>query len=342
MSNKIEISYKTIIFIVSLIIGLWFVVQIRDIIITLFISFILVSALNNLVLKLISFKIPRTVALILIYLFLISIIVIFLRVIFPPLINESMRLAKRAPQYTEILFQTFDIKPDALTQQVSSFSSSAINVVKSVFSDIFALLSTLVITFYLLLERRNMDSSLVNFFGEERGKRLISKINKIEYRLGGWIRGQVLLCTMIGIACYVGLRLLGIEYALPLALIAAVLEIVPVIGPIISAIPAVIIAYVTSPSLAIAVIALYTLIQQLENHLIVPSVMKTAVGLKPIVTIIALMVGGKLLGIAGAVLAIPILIVIMELSEEIMRQKGFFQETPVKDNPKQIPPIEIA
>jgi len=176
-----------------------------------------------------------------------------------------------------------------------------------------------------------MDSSLVNFFGEERGKRLISKINKIEYRLGGWIRGQVLLCTMIGIACYVGLRLLGIEYALPLALIAAVLEIVPVIGPIISAIPAVIIAYVTSPSLAIAVIALYTLIQQLEYHLIVPSVMKTAVGLKPIVTIIALMVGGKLLGIAGAVLAIPILIVIMELSEEIMRQKGFFQETPVKD-----------
>lgn len=326
MTSRIEISYKTILFIVSIIIGLWFVAQIRDIIITLFVSFILVSALNGLVIKLVKVRIPRIIAIILIYLLLVFIIGVFLTVIFPPLINESVRLAKKTPQYSDALFQTLDLKPDALTQQVSSFSSSAIGVIKSVFSDIFAIISTLVITFYLLLERRNIDTSLLSFFGEVKGKLVIAKVNKIENRLGGWIRGQVLLCTIIGIMSYIGLKLLGIEYALPLALIAAILEIVPVIGPIISAIPAVIIAYVTSPSLAIAIIALYTLIQQLENHLIVPSVMKTAVGLKPIVTIIALMIGGKLLGIAGAILAIPILIVIMELTEEILKQKGFFQE----------------
>lgn len=326
MTSRIEISYKTILFIASIIIGLWFVTQIRDIIITLFVSFILVSALNGLVIKLVKVRIPRIIAIILIYLLLVFIIGVFLTVIFPPLINESVRLAKKTPQYSDVLFQTLDLKPDALTQQVSSFSSNAIGVIKSVFSDIFAIISTLVITFYLLLERRNIDTSLLKFFGEVKGKLVIEKVNKIENRLGGWIRGQVLLCTIIGIMSYIGLKLLGIEYALPLALIAAILEIVPVIGPIISAIPAVIIAYVTSPSLAIATIALYTLIQQLENHLIVPSVMKTAVGLKPIVTIIALMIGGKLLGIAGAILAIPILIVIMEVAEDILLQKGFFQK----------------
>lgn len=326
MTSRIEISYKTILFIVFLVFGFWFIAEIKDILITLFVSFIFISALGGLVAGLERLRLPRGIAILIIYCIVIVIIGTFLKVIFPPLINESVKLAKKTPQYTDTLLYTLNINPEMVTQQVSTYSSSAINVLKSIFSDIFAIISTMVITFYLLLERKNIDLSVIQFFGQEKGGRIKKKLYEIENRLGGWVRGQVLLCTVIGVMTYVGLKLLGTDYALPLALIAGILEIVPIVGPIISAIPAVAIALITSPNLALATIALYTIVQQLENHLIVPTVMKTAVGLKPLVTIIALMIGGKLLGVTGALLSIPILIVIIEIVNEIMLQKGILQK----------------
>lgn len=326
MKERIEISYKTILFTFSLILGFWLITEIKDILITLFVSFILASALGGLVEKLERLRFPRILAIAIIYLILIIITGIFLTVIFPPLINESVKLAKRTPQYSDTLLQAFNISPENLTQQVSSFSSNAINVIKNVFSDVFAIIATLVITFYMLLERKNLDLNLKKFFGEDKGNKIITVIHKIELHLGGWVRGQVFLCSIIGIVSYIGLKFLGIDYALPLALIAGILEIIPIVGPIISAIPAVAIAFLTSPNLAVTTVIFYTLVQQLENHLVVPSVMKTAVGLKPFITIIALMIGGKLLGIAGMLLAIPALIVLRETIGEILLQKGIFQK----------------
>jgi predicted PurR-regulated permease PerM len=111
---------------------------------------------------------------------------------------------------------------------------------------------------------------------------------------------------IIGLATYIGLMLLGIDYALSLALIAGLLEIVPVLGPLIAAVPALIVASAISPWATVTVVILYALIQQAENNLIVPKVMGRAVGFSPLVILIILLVGGKLLGVLGALLAIPI------------------------------------
>ncbi len=138
-------------------------------------------------------------------------------------------------------------------------------------------------------------------------------MGRIELKLGGWLRGQIILMLIIGISTYIGLTLLGVEYALALAVIAGILEIVPIIGPILSAIPALIVAFTVSPIAGFGVIGLYILIQQLENHLVVPKVMQKAVGFNPLVTIIVLMIGGNLLGLMGAILAIPIAIVVIEM-----------------------------
>jgi len=128
--------------------------------------------------------------------------------------------------------------------------------------------------------------------------------------LGAWVRGQLTLALIIGLATFIGLSFLRLPYVLPLSIIAGILEIVPMIGPIISAIPAIIIAFTISPVLALATTAFYFLVQQAEAHLVVPFVMKRAVGLPPLVTIVALMVGAKLAGITGGLLAVPIVVVI--------------------------------
>jgi len=130
----------------------------------------------------------------------------------------------------------------------------------------------------------------------------------------------------IGLMSYVGLSLFGIEYALPLAILAGLLEIIPIVGPIISAIPAIIIALTISPSpfLAIAVAILYFIIQQFENHIIVPMIMKQAVGIPPVITILAILIGGRLAGISGALLSIPIFICLHILFQEFFtsREEG--------------------
>ena len=133
------------------------------------------------------------------------------------------------------------------------------------------------------------------------------------------MRGQLILSLLIGTTTFIGLTLLGVEYALPLAIIAGLLEVVPVIGPIISGIPAVLVALTVSPLLAVLVGGLYLAIQQVESHVIVPQVMKRAVGLNPLLVILAVSVGTRLLGISGALLAVPIAVVIQVVAKEILQ-----------------------
>jgi predicted PurR-regulated permease PerM len=327
MPTKIDISYKTILFTVFIIILLWLLIQIREILIILFVSAIITATINNWVLRLEKLRIPHPLAIGIIYLFLIGVIILFLTIVFPPLINESLKLAMKAPQYSENLLQVINIDVGSLTQQIATFSSSALKLISGIFSDVFALITILVISFYMLLERKNLDVFFRDFLKAQTAENAIKITKNIENRLGGWVRGQILLCIIIGLMSYVGLRILNIDYALSLAIIAGVLEIVPVIGPIISAIPAVVIALTNSPNLALMVITLYIVVQQTENHLIVPKVMHTAVGLKPIATIIALMIGGKLLGIVGVLLAVPIVIVIQEIISEVLFQKKILTKT---------------
>jgi len=164
-------------------------------------------------------------------------------------------------------------------------------------------------TFYFLLERRYTKQIITNMFGETIAERTVEILKAIELRIGEWVRVQLILMLIVGICVYIGLLILRIDFALPLSLVAALFVIVPNIGPLISAIPAVLIGFATSPLLALSVIALYIIVYLLEGNIIVPIVMKHSVGLSPLVTIVALMVGGKLAGIMGVVLSVPVLLV---------------------------------
>ncbi len=310
---KIEISIRTVLFTLALLAGLWVVGQILDILFLLFIAFLLMTALHPLVVFLERFRIPRVLGILLIY----AVAFGFFGVSFvssaPALINQSGRLIVELPSFIARVLPYWNIDAAAISQQIQPIGESLVKVTLGIFSNILAVITVLVFTFYFLLERRHAEEILTSIFGTEVAKQVLAVLRSIERRLGAWVRGQLLLMTVVGVLSYVGLLILHIEFALPLAILAGLLELVPMIGPILSAVPAVLVALATSPLLALSVVALYIVVQQLENNLLVPFIMKKSVGFAPILTIVILMVGGRLAGLAGAILSIPIALVVQEI-----------------------------
>lgn len=318
MTHRVDINYKTIIFIVAFLIGLWVIGQILDIILLFFVAFIFMSAFYPLSDKLVSWKIPRVLAVLLILILTIGCIAGILAVGLTPLIKQTINMSQQLSITLGALFNAVGISQATIGQELANLSSEAVNITVNIFKNVISLVSILVVSVYLLLDREKIENYGTSFFGtrQERAKKTL---RIIEDKLGAWLRGQILLSLLIGVLVYVGLLILGIEAALPLAIIAAFLEVIPVIGPIIAAIPAVLIALTVSPVLAGLVAGLYFAIQQIEGHLIVPQVMKKALGLNPILVILAISIGSRLLGIGGALLAVPIAVVIQIILQEILK-----------------------
>lgn len=320
MPDRLEISPKTLLWVGAFLIGGWLVVQIRDILVLMFIAFIFMSALSPAVEKLQSYKLPRFLAIMITYLFMIGVLVGFGTLVFPPLVYETGRFLNALPQYLEQLTPVINVNLDTFIAQIAPVGQNVVRVTVGIFSNIVTLFTVAVFIFYFLLERHNLRHFLEAFVGVEMGDKVIDIIRQIERRLGAWVRGQLLLMLIIGLVSYVGLLLLGIPYPLPLALIAGLFEVVPIIGPIISAVPAIAVAFFLSPLHALLVVLLYFLIQQLENNLIVPSVMQRAVGLPPLASLVALMIGGRLAGTIGIILAVPVLLVLQTILKEVVKK----------------------
>lgn len=320
MMQKVEISHRTIIFILLLLLGLWFLFLIRDILFLIFISFILMSALRPLVDFFARFRLPRFLTILGIYGFVFGFLGVSFASTVPALISQSAKLITDLPIFIEKILPYWNIDARSLANQIAPISENIVKVTVGIFSNIITTLTVLVITFYFLLEHKNSETVLSNFLGEKTGKQALLIVREIEKRLGAWVTGEFFLMFIIGLFCYAGLSFLKVEFALPLAIIAGVLEIVPTIGPILSAVPAVLVALATSPMLALFVIALYFLVQQFENNLIVPLVMKRSLGFSPLVTILSLMIGGRLAGFVGAVLAVPIVLVLQVLLRTFLTQ----------------------
>lgn len=322
-SHRVEISIKTILTTLLLLFGIYVISRVTDIIVLLSVSFVLMTALHPLVTNLQKLRFSREIAVIFIYIVLIALLVIAGIAIIPPLIDQTTRL-----------FVQFDIPKSPLLQDLSGFQFSYSNIstlisqygssvmtlfayVTSTFSLIFSIFTVLVMSLYFLLERDHLyrySAILFRHNHEERGRRLL---NRIEDSLGGWVRGQIILMFVIGILTYVGLTILGIPYAVPLAILAGFLEMLPNLGPTLSAIPAILIAAISvSPTMGAIVGVLYIIIQFVENNIVVPQIMKKAVGISPITSIVLILVGVRFGSIMGAILIIPAYIVLRVILEE--------------------------
>lgn len=324
MNRHYEISQRTILFLLALIAGLWLLFQIHEILFLLFIAFLIMTAIHPLVMFLERFSVPRFLSILFIYFVVFGLLGASLVSTLPALFVQFNRLIQLLPDFTSRILPYWNIDVRVITQQLAPISENVVRFTFSIFSNIATTLTVLVFTFYFLLERRHAEVILTEIFGETMAHRITIVLRNVERRLGTWVRGQLLLMFFVGLLCYIGLIILRVEFALPLAILAGILEIVPMIGPIMSAIPAIIVALATAttPFLALSVAALYFIVQQVENNFLVPVVMSKSVGFSPLITILALMIGGKLAGVAGAVLAVPIVLVIQVVINELLQAKA--------------------
>jgi predicted PurR-regulated permease PerM len=173
----------------------------------------------------------------------------------------------------------------------------------------------------MLLTHDKLQNQVEFLFGESRKEQIGRLLRTWENKLGKWARGQLLLMFSIGLGTYIGLFLIGIPFALPLAILAGILEIIPILGPIVSAIPAIIIGFGISPIIGLGVTAVAFLVHQLEGYVLVPKIMEKSVGVSPLIVLISIAIGAKLLGIMGVIISVPFVITLQVLAKEYFLDK---------------------
>ena len=307
-TRKIEISHKTIIFTAVFIFALAFFWQIRNILILLFISFVLMQAINPMVTRLEKFKIPRVVAILISYILIIAVVSFAVAGIVPIFVEQTTALINTLPEFIKNV-EIFSQNNIDLSSQFKILETIPANVAKiavGVVSNVFSGLIMFVITFDLLLEKNNFPKYGDCFFGVIGKVKFLKIMNNLELILGSWVSAELLLMTVIGLLSYVGYLVLGLKYAVPLAIIAGLLEAIPTVGPTVATVLASLIALTISPLTALFTVIFGILVQQLENSFIVPKIMNKTVGLNPLITIVLIAAGGQVAGIGGALLAIPI------------------------------------
>lgn len=199
-----------------------------------------------------------------------------------------------------------------IQQTIASAAAFSADLAKRMLQAIFSFATSIVqlvvvpvLTYYFLKDWLMLKEKIIIMFAVESRQRVRTIIEEMAIVISGYIRGQVLISIVIGIMVFCGMYLLEIDYPLVLGLLAACTETIPIIGPIIGSVPAILLAYLVLPALAVKVIIFYIVVHQLENHIIVPNIMGHTIALHPVVVIISLLIGGQLLGIMGMMMAVP-------------------------------------
>ncbi|OGY42251.1 MAG: hypothetical protein A2Y82_00525 [Candidatus Buchananbacteria bacterium RBG_13_36_9] len=338
-TNKISFEFTTNSIIKVIIIGLLvgIIYLIREVVAILFFALILVSILEPMVNWLRQKKIPKFFAVLLLYLVLIITLILILILLIPPILEQIDQFTLNFPQYYNKIIDKF--------YRLSSFLSSygvalslksylvslnnflpetttgLLEKIGDFFSNIVSIFVILVITFYMLVEENATKKILRSVIPNQYLPYAYDMFNRIEKQLGLWLRGQIILCFLVFLLVYIGLTVLGIKYALILAIIAGLFEFIPYLGPIFAGGVAVLITFLHSPLQAFWVLILYICIQILENNVLVPNIMRRAVGLNPVISIISLLIGSKLGGFIGAIIAIPLATALYVLFQDFYAKK---------------------
>jgi predicted PurR-regulated permease PerM len=331
-SQTVNISTSTIIRFVLILLALGFLFLIRDILLIVVVSVIIAAAATGPVNWLHSRHVPRLLGVVFVYLLLLLLLASVIALVFPPLAEQVRQLSSNFPGFLDKI--NLNLKEwwggykiegnlqsflNQIGNKLSESTASVFSTIVSLFGGIFSATVILVISFYLTVQEKGIKRFFISLTPQDRQQYTSDLVERIGVKIGGWLRGQLLIMLIVGLLVYLGLTLLGVKYALTLALIAGILEIVPYVGPIISAIPGIILAFLQAPILGLLVLILYIVIQQLENYVIFPQVMKKTVGLNPIVIIIAMLIGAKLAGILGIILSVPLTAAITEFVKDFKK-----------------------
>ena len=317
-----------------------FLYEIKDILVIFFVSLLFAAALDPMVDALERRRIPRGFGVIIIYLAIFMILGFLISNLVPLIANEVSQLATKVqdwignfvsgdialPKFLErfrpgiknwlggVDISQFGNYKDILlkvAQQLSSVAGNVFNAILVVFNGFFNAIVVLVLTFMMTVDEASIDKFILSLFSSRYSEYIRHKSNLIKEKMGDWLRGQIILCVVIGVCVYVGFFIIGlfttkVEYAATMALVAGITEIIPYAGPFLAWLIALPIVANQSPMLIVWMTVLMYIVQTMENNLIVPFVMNKAVGISPIFIMFAMFVGFEFLGILGIVLAVPV------------------------------------
>jgi predicted PurR-regulated permease PerM len=275
-------------------------------------------------------RVPRWLAILLIYSAILAIIMLVGLAVIPPLVAQAEALWTRMPaEFNK--FQSFLVEHRLMTRPVTlqeavqnaptgtggNAVGTVLVAISSLIGGVFGLITILILSFYLLVEADAMFEYIVRFVPAARRGDLATAVRQAVVKVSAWLRAQFVLAGVRGVCAAVGLWLMDVPYFYVIALVAAIGETIPIVGPVIGGVTAVAVAITVSPKLALTVGAYFLVLHQLEANVLVPKIMERRVGVSPVAVLVALLIGGALWGLVGAILAIPTAAILSVIVEEL-------------------------
>jgi len=313
--------------------GLAFLYMIRDIIVLTFLAIVVSASLSPIVTWLQRRKVPRASAVVLVYLSLLAVIGLLIALIVPPFISQIGEFVDNLPNYVDKVSQMlwyfdthyFSFDRAAFAKNIEGGFTDSFSGIFSTTLGLFSRFISFIVFFflslYMSLEENGVEKFLVSVTPSQYKDYVRTIATRTQRKISHWLLGQFVLMLTVFAMYFIGLSVLGVPYALLLAILGGAFEIIPYVGPIIAAIPAILMAILVSPILGLSTLIFYTVAHQVESHAITPQVMKRAVGVNPVAIILSILIGAKLGGLLGIILAVPAAAVIGIFVEDFLEKR---------------------
>ncbi|OGM90593.1 hypothetical protein A2755_03500 [Candidatus Wolfebacteria bacterium RIFCSPHIGHO2_01_FULL_48_22] len=323
--NPIDITWSSLFRILAVLILAVTAYYIREVFVILFIAIIISSALHTPVQYLERKKIPRVLSVLMIFLIALAIVSLIVYAVAPVLIIQLKYFLSNINELRIPLLDSFGTS-DAVSQlngQLNQWlnnlfygGSDIVGFITSFAGNVLFVFVAVVLSFYLSISKGGIQRFIRSVMPIEKEEYAIDLYKRTRRKIGRWFTSQIIISFFVGSLTFISLLILGTDYALLLGILAAVLEIVPYVGPIVVGIVSFVVILPESATLAFIAVIIFFLIQQLENHVLVPLIVGRAIGIDPVMIVIAILAGGELAGLTGALVAIPVAIILQEIIDD--------------------------
>jgi len=329
-----EISWTSIFRVLTVILFIWLLLSISDALLVLFTVIVLTVSLSPIVDKIKNkLHLPRILAIVLIFVVILAFVSLTVYIIIPPLVEQFRTLYQTLPENAKKAIPLLkSINMSGYGSATNGSSTGNLSQTVGVFlGNILDMVFILVLTFLLLIEEGGFVKYMISLFPVSDKAYAITVGKKISNKIGGWFAGQILIMVIMGLVNFLAYLVVGIPYALVLGIFAFIFEVVPNLGPIIAAVPALILAYISAPWKAAYVLVFVIVIHQISNQFLVPKVMGKILNMSAFVIILGLIIGGELAGITGMILALPVVAALQVITQEWPNIKTRIPKNEIKD-----------
>lgn len=341
---RVTITPGTVFVTLLIIAGAYILIVLRDLALLVITAIVIASAIEPGVAFFIRRRIPRFISAILVYILVFGSIFVLIYFFFPPIISDAANFIATAPQYLDTLnvsssipglsnasqfFSTQGGEAQSMLKTLlslqSAFSATSGGVVQLIatfFGGIFSFLLVIVLSFYFALQETGVDDFLRLVMPASSEDYAVDLWKRSQKKIGLWMQGQILLSVIVGVLIYLGLLIIGIPYALLIAVFTALAEIIPIFGSLMAGTVAVVVGFSQGGiALAAIIVGLYVVVNQFESNLIYPLIVKKVVGVPPLLVIVALIAGYTLAGFLGVLLSVPLAAILLEFLTDFDKRK---------------------